>query len=162
MKLEQGNHRINYTSPKPFLLVIDGKPIKICEAGSGTVRVRNVSGKLSADPQSVKPDFEVLTRPAGVEAVDDAPTPPPAPPPNFLAAMRQQVRQSMGVTREAFAEHRTIYEDVFEETGGNPDGLMRQPDAVIDDGDTGNNDQEDDASGHTSAPLPGGDGEASD
>lgn len=133
--LKHGNHRIDYTASQDFLLSVGGQPFKICKAGSGVVRIRNASGKLSVDPQKAKVDFQVRTHETNDEPRDNEPTPPPAAPPNYLAAMRQQVRQSMGVTREAFADIKTTYEHIFDETGGNPDGLVRQNDPVIDDGD---------------------------
>lgn len=133
--LKHGNHRIDYTAKQDFLLSVDGRPFKICKAGKGVVRIRNASGKLSVDPQKASVDFQVSTHLTNDEPRDEAPTPPPAAPPNFLAAMRQQVRQSMGITREAFADHKTTYEHIYDQTDGNPDGLLRQNDPVIDDED---------------------------
>lgn len=121
--LEMGIHAVKYNSPIPLLLSVDDVPVAALQAGNGKFTIRYLKGKLSVDPSDAKTKymFEVTTRiTQPTETVDNEPPPQPAPPANWLQAIKQRVQQSMAVQREGFAEHQTIYEvvddlDTFEE-----------------------------------------------
>ena len=118
--LEFGNHRITVTCTEAVLLSLDGQPFKALSPGTNRVDLRQTSGQLEADSTGkAKVHLQVTSRatPQG-EKLDDLPPPAPPTPDNFLQMMRLKVRQQMGVTREAFTEFTTPYEDappVFEE-----------------------------------------------
>lgn len=141
-KLVKGNHTIRYACKEPILVSVDGQPIGAFPAGCGKFNLRNTEGKLEFDPPKAKVRIDIVTRENNGEVFDDVPPPQPAPPPNYLAALRQKVKMSMGITREAFAEHRSIYEviddlETFEEDRQvseneeeNQESGVRQPDTV--------------------------------
>lgn len=121
--LNWGHHRIKYACPTPVLISLDEQPA-YAVSGTGTIRLRNFEGKLSVDPTEAKQEYDLditSTHSQRGEAVDpETPIPAPTPPSNYLAKLRQRVRDSMVTTREAFAEQRSIYEvidnlDEFEE-----------------------------------------------
>ena len=140
MKLEQGNHTIRYACKEFVLISCNGDPVAALTPGIGKFNLRDFEGIIEYDPSKVKVRLSVVTRQNRGEAFDDTFLPQPAPPPNYLAALRQKVKQSMGVTREAFADFRSIYEvidnlDDFEEDRQpietqqeTPDETVRQPD----------------------------------
>lgn len=119
IELVGSSHTLTGTSQESVLLSWQGTPIglvkgafKVALRGSGTLSIDNPGKKqLHYD---VKTKNELLGEP-----VDDREVPNPAPPQNWLLAMRQRIRNEMGTTREAFAERMSIYEigdvDSFEE-----------------------------------------------
>lgn len=120
MKLKRGHHTITYATPQPVLLSVNGQPATYLRAGSGRLTLRDMEGEISFDPPKVKVQLDVVTRDNKTEQTDDIPPPAPTPPPNYLAALREKVKRSMGVTREAFADFKSVYEvidnlDDFEE-----------------------------------------------
>lgn len=119
IELPKGNHQLKYATREPVLLSLGGTPIATL-SGSGRLVLRGVQGILETDPPKAKVGLEVITRKNEGEEFDDLPPPQPAPPSNFLMALRQKVKMSMGIIREEFADHQSIYEagyedDVFEE-----------------------------------------------
>ena len=121
MKLDFGTHRIEYTTTAPVLVSLDDQPIGVLTTGKGKVVLRRVAGTLSVDnPHKAKLDWKIKSRKLTEgEELDDLPPPAPAAPSNYLARLRQAVADTMGTTREAFAEYTSIYEhgevDLFEE-----------------------------------------------
>lgn len=123
IELEYGNHLIVYSTTQPLLISADDEPIKALGPGSGKFYVKGYAGKLSVNATNPKERYALnvtthKTQP-GEELNDEE---PPAPPPanSYLAKLRQRVQQQMITSREAFAEHRSIYEmvddlDTFEE-----------------------------------------------
>ena len=111
-EVNEGVHRISVVSTFPLLVSFNDTPVKSVTNGKFVVRSKN--GIISIDPSEPKKPykFEIeASRPTqDGEAFDDIPPPDPAPPSNYLQAMRQKVRQQMGVIREDFASHRSQYE----------------------------------------------------
>lgn len=121
IEIPMGHHRLSYVLSGPVLVSLGGTPIKTLE-GSGTAVLRRVSGILEFDYTEPKKRNEIMvvTRPVELyEEMDNVPPPAPAEPDNYLARLREQVRLSMGVVRENFAQRTSIYEigevDKFEE-----------------------------------------------
>lgn len=122
IELPYGTHRIEYATPHPILLSVDDRPVEAINTGSGRVVLRKFQGTLQLDPTEPKAQFkfDVTSKKSQPgETVDDVPPPQPAPPSNYLAKIRQQVKDSMGIMREEFDRGRTMYEtgdiDLFEE-----------------------------------------------
>lgn len=122
IQLAYGTHRINYATSFPILLSVNDEPLEAVQPGSGRVVLRKFSGTLQLDPTEPKKPFKFavtsnLSQPG--ETVDQAPPPQPTPPSSYLAKVRQQVRNSMGLMREEFDRGPTIYEtgdvNLFEE-----------------------------------------------
>lgn len=120
-ELPFGFHRLSYATTAPILLSLGGTPLKAVN-GSGTLTLRRCGGILEVDnPGKAKYSIDVTTKESVEgEQFDELPPPQPAPPPNYLAKIRQQVKQSMGIVREEFADQgKSIYEtgdvDIFEE-----------------------------------------------
>lgn len=123
--LPYGTHTLDVATMFPILLSLDGSPIQAINAGSGTLTLRKCQGTLSVDPSEPKTPykFEVTSKPSQpgehMRSLEEEPVPQPAPASNFLAQIRQKVRQDMGITREAFADHQSLYEipdnEMFEE-----------------------------------------------
>lgn len=111
--LQEGVHRIKTDATFPLLISLDDQPVRATSPGSQRFIVRG-AGKLSIDPSEPKKPygFNVLAwRPSQKgEQLDDIPPPDPAPPANYLQAMRQKIRQQMGVIREDFNARPSIYE----------------------------------------------------
>ena len=118
--LAYGHHAIRLETPFPVLVSLNDEPQKVCLPGSNKLVVKG-EGKLSFNPTDKGPfHFTVTTRLTQKgEKFDDIPPPEPAPADNYLQILRQHVRQAMGITRENFADQRTVYEmgdyEVFEE-----------------------------------------------
>ncbi|AXL15617.1 hypothetical protein [Microviridae sp.] len=121
-ELPFGTHRIKYATTAPILINLQNDPVRALPPGSGTLVLRNCEGLLSVDNTAPKVPFkfDITTRKQEKgEKVDNLPPPQPAPPDNYLAQIREKVRQSFGVIREDFASQPTMYEqgdvDLFEE-----------------------------------------------
>lgn len=119
-ELKFGNHRVSYSARERVLLSLAGEPVAELRPGTGTINIRNGEGKLEIDPPKAKVTLTVVSKGRRGEATDAKAPPAPPTPPNYLAELREAVRRSMGVTREAFADHKSIYEvvddlDKFEE-----------------------------------------------
>jgi hypothetical protein len=130
--LTQGHHRLEVNTTIPLLVCIDEQPVAAIAPGKFNKAFRG-KGKLTVQPSDAKTLYGckvISSHYTEYEKVDDIPPPAPPAPENFLAQIREKVRQSMGVTREGFAEHRSIYEmgdvDVFEED------LQRAPESATD------------------------------
>lgn len=120
--LEYGIHKIEVVNTYPLLISLNDEPIRALKGGNHRFVLRGAVGGLQVDPTEAKTPYQIsiTSRPSQKgEQMDDLPPPQPAPPDNFLAKIREQVRQSMGVTREAFSEFQTPYEmgdtELFEE-----------------------------------------------
>lgn len=113
--LEAGQYTVTAKAPINLLLSINEVPQKALSAGNHKFRFRTPNAvKVSVDPSDAKTPYlleftNVKKRPV-CEELDDEPPPQPAPPSNYLKALRERVRREMGVTREAFAEFRSQYE----------------------------------------------------
>lgn len=119
-KLEYGVHRFNYVAPFPVLVSVDDVPVSIIGSGKGKA-VWKGEGTISLDPTDKDAyGFAITSKLTSKgEQQDDLPAPDPAPADNYLAMMREKVRQQMGITRENFTQMPSLYEmgniDVFEE-----------------------------------------------
>lgn len=126
-----GRARINLrvATAFPLLICINEIPIRAFPAGTARLRFRthDEHDSLTIQPTELKKPYgvslEVRNRQKG-ETLDDLPPPQPVPPDNYLAMVREKVRQSMGINRENFADddRPSIYEVpddadlIFEET----------------------------------------------
>ncbi|AXL15094.1 hypothetical protein [Microviridae sp.] len=111
--LEHGTHKFAYTVPFPVLVSVNDVPVQVLNTGSGKAVLRNMKGTVTIEPSEPKGVYNIDIRsnlyPRDEIRNNEAP-PQPAPSPNFLTAMRQKVKMSMGIIREEFADQRTIYE----------------------------------------------------
>ena len=118
--LPYGVHRFNYIAPFPILVSHNDEPVGIIGGGKGKTIWRG-EGTISLDPTDKDAyGFNITTKVTTPKEAQDHEAPPePAPADNYLAMMREKVRQQMGIIRENFAERPSIYEmgniDVFEE-----------------------------------------------
>ncbi|AXL14851.1 hypothetical protein [Microviridae sp.] len=117
--LTYGVHAIRVSTTIPLLVSFDENPIATLAVGTHKNVIRG-AGKLSFDPAG-KGEYHVnvQTKPSQPgELLDHEPPPQPAAPENFLAQIREKVRQSLGPMREAFDAQPSIYETdslLFEE-----------------------------------------------
>lgn len=118
-----GIHTIEIVSAYPLLVSNDQTPIIAHGSGRTKYVYRYQDGNLHIDPTEPKAEYDIIIKSRRTqvgEETDDLPPPEPAPANSYLAKLRQKVRDSMGNTREAFAEFKSIYEvvddlDTFEE-----------------------------------------------
>lgn len=119
--LEPGKHRVSYLCPTNVLMSVNDRPMAILKGSSKTTLTVRTETKISLDPVGKEPyTFQASLMAPLSEDTDDVPPPQPAPPTNYLQAVRERVRASMGIIREEFADNRTVYEvfddlDQFEE-----------------------------------------------
>jgi len=116
-----GNHMVEVSCTCPVLMSLDAAPVRSFAMGNHKFRVRGGPGTLTFDRSEkgavVKVTIKSVPSTVG-ESVNNDPPPQPARPDNYLAQVREKVRQSMGVQREAFGERKGAYEtdsQLFEE-----------------------------------------------
>ncbi|AXL14842.1 hypothetical protein [Microviridae sp.] len=118
-KLIYGVHAIRVSTTVPLLVSFNENPVATLAIGNHK-NVYRGSGKLSFDPAG-KGEYHVAvkTKPSQPgELLDHKSPPQPQAPENFLAQIREKVRQSLGPMREAFDDVPSIYEtdsELFEE-----------------------------------------------
>lgn len=121
LTLTPGKYRVSYLCPSQVLMSLDDAPMAVLKGSTKTTLTVRKDTKVSLDPTGKEGyKFDVALQSPVAEHTDDVPPPAPVPPSNYLMAVREAVRQSMGIIREEFADHKTIYEvvddlDVFEE-----------------------------------------------
>lgn len=120
--LAQGQHRITVNTAIPLLVSANEEPVRAIPAGTHKFSTWTKEVQVQVDPSEPKVPYyiDIVTHVSqDGEKFDQEPPPPPPRPDNFLAQIRERVRQNMGVMREEFERHQTIYEsgdvDMFEE-----------------------------------------------
>ncbi|AXL14837.1 hypothetical protein [Microviridae sp.] len=110
-----GHHKITAATTMPILVSIDEAPETVINPGTSKHTLALTKPCLvSLDPSDPKKEyrFDVKSFETNLieEPTDDRPIPNPPPPNNFLKQLRVQVRRSMGLTREDFADRQSLYE----------------------------------------------------
>ncbi|AXL15089.1 hypothetical protein [Microviridae sp.] len=110
-----GTHRISTATTHPILLSVNEEPNTVVPVGDKVTVIRlDKPCTVQLDPSEPKKEykFDVKSWPTDLrsESIDNRPIPNPPAPNNFLKALRAQVRQSMGLTREDFADRSSLYE----------------------------------------------------
>lgn len=101
--------KIEIVTPIPVLVCVNDYPIWAFPPGRfvRNFRTHTEEDVINVHPSDAKTPYgyaiEFKARQTG-EPLDDLPPPQPAPADSFLAQVREKVRRSMGVTREAFAD----------------------------------------------------------
>lgn len=112
-----GDHTISFASTFPVLLSVNHQPRCVLRDNMKLTLNLSENSIISLDPTEKREyGFSVTSYPTSPKEVLDPTRPIPAPPAptNMLQLIRNAHRREMGITRENFAEHPSLYQESVE------------------------------------------------